>query len=49
MINDARKSYYNYNCEFIIDDNNLFVEIWSIKDIMKREELFIYYGNEYWI
>ena len=48
MLNDARKSYNNYNCEFRIDDKNLLVEVWSIKNIMKGEELFIYYGSDYW-
>lgn len=53
MINDTYKTDYKYNCEFIINesnnDHNKKVEIWSISDININEELFINYGNYYWI
>ena len=53
MINDTYKTDYKYNCEFIInesnDDYNKKVEIWSNSDINTNEELFISYGNHYWI
>jgi hypothetical protein len=53
MINDTYKTNYNYNCEFIINesnsDYNKKVEIWSISDININEELFIDYGDNYWI
>jgi len=45
MLNDGRN--YN-NCEFIIDNNYLKVELWSIKDIKEGEELLIDYGADYW-
>lgn len=46
MINDSYHSYFDNNCEFIITEKN--VEIWTIKNIKKYEELFISYGNDYW-
>ena len=53
MINDTYKTDYKYNCEFIINENNSDynkkVEIWSISDININDELFISYGNHYWI
>ena len=53
MINDTYKTDYKYNCEFIINENNSDynkkVEIWSISDININDELFISYGNDYWI
>ena len=46
-INDGRNHIYN-NCEFIIDNNYLKVELWSIRDIKEGDELLIDYGSEYW-
>lgn len=59
MINDTFGSNYHHNCKFIINKNKLNdddndsdskynVEVWSIKDILKDEELYISYGDEYW-
>ena len=47
MLNDGRNRIYN-NCEFIIDNNYLKVELWSIKDIKEGDELLVDYGSEYW-
>jgi SET domain-containing protein len=53
MINDTYRTDYKYNCEFVINENNSDynkkVEIWSISDININDELFIDYGNNYWI
>ena len=53
MINDTYKTDYKFYCEFIINENNSDynkkVEIWSISDININDELFISYGNDYWI
>lgn len=51
MINDAYNSQFINNCEIRINYNktlNNCVEIWSIKNIEKGEELFLNYGEEYW-
>ena len=49
MINDAYKTENKVNCEFIINEINEIVEIWSIDNINIGSELFISYGNDYWI
>lgn len=49
MINDARGSIFDNNCDFKINDKELIVEVWSIRDIKDGEELFINYGSEYWV
>ncbi len=49
MINDSKGSIFSNNTNFKINFNDLIIEIWSIKDIYKDEELFIDYGSEYWI
>jgi hypothetical protein len=49
MINDSKGSVFNNNTYFKINSTNLVIEVWSIKDIDKDEELFIDYGSEYWI
>jgi hypothetical protein len=49
MINDSRGSIFNNNCDFKVDEKELIVEIWSIRDIKDGEELFINYGQEYWV
>jgi hypothetical protein len=46
MINDAYNSQYTNNCEIRIENDN--IEIWSLRNIEKGEELFFSYGNEYW-
>ena len=35
--------------DFKVDEKELIVEIWSIRDIKDGEELFINYGQEYWV
>jgi hypothetical protein len=47
MINDSRFSEYKNNCEFIIKKE--LVQIWTTKFIDKNHELFIDYGDDYWI
>jgi hypothetical protein len=39
---------FNNNCEFISDENNLTVSVYSIVDIQPESELFISYGDLYW-
>tara|TARA_Y100000389_G_C17385056_1_gene476551 strand:+ start:320 stop:748 length:429 start_codon:yes stop_codon:yes gene_type:complete len=46
MINDARFSEYENNCEFIIFSDR--AEVWSTKEISIGEELFVSYGKDYW-
>jgi len=48
MINDVYKSDFNINCEFIINEEEKKVEIFSCKNIQPDEELFISYGDSYW-
>ena len=48
MLNDVYKSNYTVNCEFIIDEEEKKVEIFSCKNIEPGEELFISYGDSYW-
>jgi hypothetical protein len=47
MINDSRFSDYTYNCEFLCTTDN--IEVWSTKFIPVNTELFINYGDEYWL
>jgi hypothetical protein len=47
MLNDSYNSEYTNNCEFIIED--LTVSIKSFKDIEIDSELFLSYGDSYWI
>ena len=49
MINDSKGSVFYNNTYFKINSTDLVIEVWSIKDINKNEELFIDYGSEYWI
>jgi SET domain-containing protein len=46
-INDAYKSNFKNNCEFIIDENEK-IYVVALSNIMNGEELFITYGKEYW-
>ena len=46
MINDARFSQFDYNCEFRIFSDR--AEVWTIKDINIGEELYFDYGDNYW-
>ena len=39
---------YKNNCTFIVDKINKKIEIYSLVDIQIAEELFIFYGPEYW-
>jgi hypothetical protein len=49
MINDSYKTENKINCEFRINEIKEMVEIWSIENIDVGSELFISYGNDYWI
>jgi hypothetical protein len=49
MINDAYKTENKINCEFRINEIKELVEIWSIGTIDIGSELFISYGNDYWL
>ena len=49
MINDVFNTENIINCEFLVDEINKIVEIWSIKNIDADSELFISYGDCYWI
>ena len=40
---------FTNNCEFVSDENNLTVSIYSITDIEPESELFISYGDSYWL
>jgi SET domain-containing protein len=52
MINDAKNSQFENNCEFRIIEKkikkNSIICLYSIKDIKKGDELFASYGDEYW-
>lgn len=48
MINDSYNSDFTINCEFIINEKDKKVEIWSCKNIEENSELFISYGDSYW-
>lgn len=49
MINDSYKTDNKINCKFMVIDKKKVVEIWSITDIEIGDELFISYGEDYWI
>ena len=40
---------FTNNCEFVSDEDNLTVSIYSITDIEPESELFISYGDSYWL
>ena len=46
MINDSRFSDFAYNCDFKVYENH--VEVWTINDINKGDELYCDYGDKYW-
>ena len=46
MLNDG---FEKNNCEFRVDDETRQVSVWSIRDVMAGEELFVSYGDDYWI
>lgn len=46
MLNDAYKSIFTNNCEFIVDENDI-VTVWSTIDILPNTELFVHYGDDY--
>lgn len=52
MINDAKNSQFDNNCEFRIIEKKLKknnkICLYSIKDIKRSDELFASYGDEYW-
>lgn len=43
---DRNNNLLKNNCEFIFEDNRAF--IYSTREILQDEELFISYGSEYW-
>jgi len=45
MLNDG---FEKNNCEFRVDDETRQVSVWSIRDVVAGEELFVSYGNDYW-
>ena len=49
MLNDVYNTNNIVNCEFIIDEDKKTIEIWSCLDIEPKSELFISYGDSYWI
>ena len=46
MINDSRFSDFAYNCDFLVYKDH--VEVWTINDINKGDELYCDYGDKYW-
>jgi hypothetical protein len=46
--NQAYQTIYSNNCQFVNDEVNLKVSIYTIVDIEPESELFISYGNNYW-
>lgn len=52
MVNDARNSDFQYNCEFRMENHRDVkkrkIALYSIKDINKGSELFANYGDDYW-
>lgn len=46
MINDSRFSDFSYNCDFKVYEDH--VEVWTINDINKGDELYCDYGDKYW-
>lgn len=52
MVNDARNSDFEYNCEFRMESHRDVkkrkIVLYSIKPINKGTELFANYGNDYW-
>jgi len=48
MINDSRFSNYNYNYNCIFKTFEDHVEVWTIKDINKDNEIYCNYGDKYW-
>jgi len=48
MLNDVIGSRNEYNCEFLVNVEEKRVRVWSTREILAGEELFISYGNEYW-
>jgi len=45
MLNDG---FEKNNCEFRVDDETRQVSVWSIRDVVAGEELFVSYGNDFW-
>ena len=45
MLNDG---FEKNNCEFRVDDETRQVSLWSIRDVVAGEELFVSYGNDFW-
>jgi len=52
MVNDARNSSHEYNCEFRMEHRWRIKErkivLYSIKEIPPNNELFANYGDDYW-
>jgi uncharacterized protein len=49
MINDVYGTMYKINCEFVSDKITLRVFIKAISTIQPNEELYISYGDYYWV
>jgi hypothetical protein len=45
MLNDG---FEKNNCEFRVDDETRQVSVWSIRDVVAGEELFVSYGDDFW-
>ena len=45
MLNDAYKSKFKNNCDFVVKE--YMVEVWSLSDIQPGHELLISYGDDY--
>jgi SET domain-containing protein len=52
MVNDARNSEHEYNCEFRMESYREIkkrkIVLYSIKEIQPNTELFANYGEDYW-
>jgi hypothetical protein len=48
MLNDSYNTLFQNNCEFIINEKDQTVSVWTIKEIKSGEELFTSYGEDYW-
>ena len=45
MLNDG---FEKNNCEFRVDDETRQVSVWSLRDVVAGEELFVSYGEDFW-
>lgn len=47
MINDSRFNGFPYNCDFRIYEYK--ADIWTLCEIKEGSELYLNYGNDYWL